>query len=178
MQVRDEVSLRATRVLMAKAREEMESEKHASSSCTAAPQQLSVVPEMILADAPNAQTNSDTAAPKPSSGVSEVTFADTPDTHIDSDAAPSAAASAPISVQPLLLSRAGPVDVARLTAEDLELTLKSVNFYKTKASNVQRVTRAVLERGRVPSSYDALLRLPGVRACPARPHGAHVQYPT
>ena len=58
----------------------------------------------------------------------------------------------------------GAVDVGALSLEKLEEICSSCNFYKTKASNIEKVTGAVLGRfgGDVPHTYKGLVSLPGV----------------
>ena len=58
----------------------------------------------------------------------------------------------------------GAVDVGALSLETLEELCASCNYYKTKASNIAKVTSAVLGRfgGDVPRTYKGLVSLPGV----------------
>ncbi len=57
-----------------------------------------------------------------------------------------------------------PLAIARADVEDLVRLIRPVGFYRQKAVQLQRVSRALLERhgGRVPRSYDELLELPQV----------------
>jgi endonuclease-3 len=57
-----------------------------------------------------------------------------------------------------------PENMLRLSEEQIEKAIYPVGFYKTKARNILRACRDLLERyaGRVPESLDDLLTLPGV----------------
>jgi len=55
-------------------------------------------------------------------------------------------------------------DYAETPLETLQQDVKSINFYKTKARNIQAAAQIIAEtfHGRVPDSMDALVSLPGV----------------
>jgi endonuclease III len=55
-------------------------------------------------------------------------------------------------------------DYANAPLEMLQQDVKSINFYKTKAKNIQAAAQIIEENfhGRVPDSMDALVSLPGV----------------
>lgn len=57
-----------------------------------------------------------------------------------------------------------PQDMLRLSVEKIEKTIYPVGFYRTKAKNILRICRILVERfkSKVPSSIDELLTLPGV----------------
>ncbi len=57
-----------------------------------------------------------------------------------------------------------PREMARAREEDLYPILKSINYYKTKARNIIRVSRIIMEEhhGRVPDTMQELVELPGV----------------
>jgi endonuclease-3 len=55
-------------------------------------------------------------------------------------------------------------DYAGVPLERLQRDVKSVNFYKTKARNIQGAAKMIMEhfRGEVPQKMDSLIQLPGV----------------
>lgn len=55
-------------------------------------------------------------------------------------------------------------DFMKLSEEELELMIKSVNYYKTKAKNILSCARIIKERfnSRVPKTMEELTSLPGV----------------
>ncbi len=55
-------------------------------------------------------------------------------------------------------------DYARTPLEDLQREVGSINFYKTKARNIQAAAKMVIERykGKVPRTMEELVTLPGV----------------
>ncbi|HET8656289.1 MAG TPA: endonuclease III [Longimicrobiaceae bacterium] len=57
-----------------------------------------------------------------------------------------------------------PEALAAAPAEEVEETIRSVNFYRNKAKSLQGMARALAERhgGEVPRTMDELVRLPGV----------------
>ena len=59
---------------------------------------------------------------------------------------------------------ATPEKIARLGVEGLEVYIKSIGLYRTKAKNVVALSKMVLEQhcGAVPQNREALERLPGV----------------
>jgi len=57
-----------------------------------------------------------------------------------------------------------PHDMLRLSAEKIERAIYPVGFYRTKAKNILKISQEIMGRfgGRVPSSIEELLTLPGV----------------
>ena len=57
-----------------------------------------------------------------------------------------------------------PRDMAKAVLSDITLTIRSVNYYRTKAKNIQTISQTLVKqyRSRVPESMDRLLALPGV----------------
>ena len=57
-----------------------------------------------------------------------------------------------------------PQAILKLTAEQIQQLIYPVGFYKTKAENIRRVCRILIEQygSRVPDDLDELLSLPGV----------------
>lgn len=57
-----------------------------------------------------------------------------------------------------------PEALAGARQEDVEEKIRRIGLYKTKASNIIRLSRALVEEhgGRVPDTYEELVRLPGV----------------
>jgi endonuclease-3 len=57
-----------------------------------------------------------------------------------------------------------PEDLLRISTRRLEKMIYGIGFYKTKAKRLKAISRALLEKhgGRVPSSLEQLLELPGV----------------
>jgi len=55
-------------------------------------------------------------------------------------------------------------DYARTPLEVLQQDVRSINFYKTKAKNIQAAARIIEDKfhGKVPDTMDALVTLPGV----------------
>ncbi len=55
-------------------------------------------------------------------------------------------------------------DYAKADATSLQLALKGVNYYKTKARNLKRAAKMIVDEygGRVPNDMEKLMRLPGV----------------
>lgn len=55
-------------------------------------------------------------------------------------------------------------DFANAPLEELQEDVRSINFYKTKAKNIQGAARIIVERfgGKVPRTMDELVSLPGV----------------
>ncbi len=55
-------------------------------------------------------------------------------------------------------------DVANITAEKLAQDIRSVNFFNTKAKNINKTARLLIEKfgGRVPQTMEELVLLPGV----------------
>eukprot|EP00510_Aplanochytrium_minuta_P008943 CAMPEP_0184044280 /NCGR_PEP_ID=MMETSP0956-20121227/185_1 /TAXON_ID=627963 /ORGANISM="Aplanochytrium sp, Strain PBS07" /LENGTH=311 /DNA_ID=CAMNT_0026335279 /DNA_START=228 /DNA_END=1163 /DNA_ORIENTATION=- len=58
----------------------------------------------------------------------------------------------------------GPNKIMSLRQEEVEELCKSCNFYKTKAKNIQLVTKEIVEKhnGNIPTSYKKLISFPGV----------------
>lgn len=57
-----------------------------------------------------------------------------------------------------------PEDLVRLNNNDLEKILYSIGFYKVKAKRLKEVSNILIEsyNGKVPNSFDELIKLPGV----------------
>ncbi|HSA06643.1 MAG TPA: endonuclease III [Candidatus Gastranaerophilales bacterium] len=57
-----------------------------------------------------------------------------------------------------------PESIAKMPYEELCRIVKSINYYKTKADNIQRISRILLEEydGKVPDDIDELLKFRGV----------------
>jgi endonuclease-3 len=57
-----------------------------------------------------------------------------------------------------------PCDIANMPYEQLCGVIKSINYYKTKAENIRRISRTLIEEygGKVPDSMDELLKFRGV----------------
>jgi endonuclease III len=57
-----------------------------------------------------------------------------------------------------------PQDMIELSAKKIEKLIYPVGFYKTKAKNILRICRMLIDRygGKVPDEIDELLKLPGV----------------
>lgn len=55
-------------------------------------------------------------------------------------------------------------DFANASLEELQQDISSINFYRTKAKNIQASAKIILERfgGKVPKTMDELVTLPGV----------------
>lgn len=55
-------------------------------------------------------------------------------------------------------------DYANASLEELQTDVNSINFYKTKARNIQAAAKIITERfhGKVPDTMDELITLPGV----------------
>ncbi|MBI2061189.1 MAG: endonuclease III [Nitrospirae bacterium] len=64
----------------------------------------------------------------------------------------------------LFAAASTPRDMLTLTPRKIERLIYPVGFYRTKAKNILRISRILLERwgGRVPDTIEALLELPGV----------------
>ncbi len=58
----------------------------------------------------------------------------------------------------------GPQDILRIPQDELERLIYPVGFYRNKARQLKELSKKLIEehRGRVPSSREELLRLPGV----------------
>ncbi len=58
----------------------------------------------------------------------------------------------------------GPQDILRMPQDELERLIYPVGFYRNKARQLKELSKKLIEehRGRVPSSREELLRLPGV----------------
>ena len=68
-------------------------------------------------------------------------------------------------VTPALFERyPGPEDLAGAPLEEIEETIRQVNFYRNKAKSLQGLGQALVERhgGEVPREMEALVELPGV----------------
>lgn len=68
-------------------------------------------------------------------------------------------------VTPMLFGKYGsPADFAKADPEQLMNSLKTVNFYRTKAKNIMRMSAMLLDEygGRVPNKMKDLVKLPGV----------------
>lgn len=57
-----------------------------------------------------------------------------------------------------------PEQMMQLSLSDLEKIIQSINYYKTKAFRLKQVSQEIIDRfgGKVPSTYSALISLPGV----------------
>lgn len=64
-----------------------------------------------------------------------------------------------------LFSRANtPEKILRLSEKEIQSLIKDVGFYRQKAKRIKKISRIILEeyKGKVPSSREELLKLPGV----------------
>lgn len=57
-----------------------------------------------------------------------------------------------------------PEDYLKVSLEELEQDIRSVNYYKTKAKNIRACAQIIVEKynGKVPDTMEELLKLPGV----------------
>jgi endonuclease-3 len=57
-----------------------------------------------------------------------------------------------------------PEGMVKLSEEEIGSMINPVNYYKTKAKNIKRISRILIERygSRVPEDFDKLMELPGV----------------
>jgi len=57
-----------------------------------------------------------------------------------------------------------PQDYINISIEELELDLKKIGLYKTKAKNIKRLCELLIENfdSTIPNDYDSLISLPGV----------------
>jgi len=63
----------------------------------------------------------------------------------------------------MLAAPAAASDIVVMSTEDLEKAIHSCNFYKTKASNLKRISIEILRLdGDVPREHERLVQLPGV----------------
>jgi endonuclease-3 len=64
----------------------------------------------------------------------------------------------------LLKKAPSPAALLKLDTKDVQDTIFPVGFYRTKALNLQRIAKIIIEKykGLVPDDFDALLELPGV----------------
>ncbi|MFP5502064.1 MAG: endonuclease III [Candidatus Sericytochromatia bacterium] len=69
-----------------------------------------------------------------------------------------------VVTKPLFERYPTPADIARLTGEELKPWIAKIGLANTKAKNVVETCRLLVEHhgGEVPSSYEALVALPGV----------------
>ncbi|HOC02990.1 MAG TPA: endonuclease III [Candidatus Ratteibacteria bacterium] len=58
----------------------------------------------------------------------------------------------------------GPKEFADAKIQDIEKSISSINFYKTKAANIKKLSEKIEKdfNGKVPDSMDKLITLPGV----------------
>lgn len=68
-------------------------------------------------------------------------------------------------ITPKLFSRfSGPGEFANAKLQDIQQSISSINFYKTKASNIKKLSEKIMNDfdGKVPDTMEKLLSLPGV----------------
>ncbi len=53
-------------------------------------------------------------------------------------------------------------ELAKLSVEEIEKLIKGVGFYKVKAKKLKQLAEELKKLGRVPDTYDELIKLPGV----------------
>jgi endonuclease III len=65
-------------------------------------------------------------------------------------------------VKELFAEYPNPEDFVKMDLEKLEKKLYKIGFYRVKSKNVKKLSEIILEKGKVPDTFEELVKLPGV----------------